>query len=141
MERLLLSSSRLLWWLGGFWRWHLFRSARVLGHLIWIQMFCWRWALWQEAATGLLSAGRSASTLLQWQNTPSIQHAGGQRATQHFTAVLHNVAMAIGILNTILPCPRSFDIFIGCLVQSHEESVKSSQSHDGPQGEEANENF
>lgn len=42
MERLLLSSSRLLWWLGGFWRWHLFRSARVLGHLIWIQMFCWR---------------------------------------------------------------------------------------------------
>lgn len=32
-------------------------------------------------------------------------------------------------------------VFIGCLVESHEESVKSSQSHDGPECEEANEHF
>lgn len=35
---------------------------------------------------------------------------GGQGATQHFTAVLHNVAMAVGILDSILPCPRAFDL-------------------------------
>lgn len=32
-------------------------------------------------------------------------------------------------------------VFIGCLVESHEESVKSSQSHNRPECEEANENF
>lgn len=32
-------------------------------------------------------------------------------------------------------------IFIGCLVESHKESVESSQSHDGPECEEANEYF
>lgn len=190
------------------------------------------WALWQEAATSLLSTGRSTSTFFQWQNTSSVQHTeenrtvfnkalhihlsthpptelcyvygkhkpstcllssihfffhkpwntslniqqankiwmkghpfkttsllsmvhvaprdnswenifdtkrlqkasdqvtrlgwvahprnprdllvpwvpGGQGATQHFTAVLHNVAMAIGILDTILSGPWAFDL-------------------------------
>lgn len=32
-------------------------------------------------------------------------------------------------------------VFIGCLVESHQESVKSSQSHNRPECEEANEDF
>lgn len=41
IDRLLLSFSCILWWLWGLWRWHLFRSASVLWHLIGVQMFCW----------------------------------------------------------------------------------------------------
>lgn len=40
IERLLLSFGCLLWWLWGLWRWHLFRSAAVLGHLIRVHMIC-----------------------------------------------------------------------------------------------------
>lgn len=35
---------------------------------------------------------------------------GGQRPTEYLTAVLHHVAMAVGILHTVLPSPGTLDL-------------------------------
>lgn len=35
---------------------------------------------------------------------------GVGRSTQHFTAVLHNIPVTIGVLDPIFPGPRAFDL-------------------------------
>lgn len=60
------------------------------------------WCPSRESPSGSLGA-RTAKLLLQ--SLP-----GGQRPTEHLTAVLHYVAMAVGILHAVLPSPGPLDL-------------------------------
>lgn len=83
--------------------------------------------VWLGSTGWLITSDGRGQHSIRLHESPPVDQAGRQWATEHSTTVGDNTFMAVGVdrgLTTPLAGPRPFDVFISCQVGGHEVSVE-----------------